>query len=525
MIAELVLHDANVITMAPGAPPSRVASVAIGGGRILAAGSRDEIEPLVGPGTRELGLGGKTILPGFIDTHVHFMLTGLGIVGPSVSGLTSAADVLAVVSDAAGKAAPDEPILIHEFDAGTVIPAITGSDLDRVAPLHAVVIGDIGCHACIANEKAWRLLNLSPDLAGIRTLADGRRSGVLVGAANNVARYRYFGLISKSIRIEALHRAAELALRHGITTIHALDGGSDDGHSWQPAGDVELLMAEQDRLPLHTVIYFECTDVDQALAWGLPRIGGCVYVDGAYGEHTAALMEPYTDDPATKGMLYFTDAELNAFVERAHRAGLQVSMHAIGDAAIEQLLNAYERAITRWPRSRHQHRIEHFSLPTAEHVERAARLGVAVAMQPNFAFMPEMDAYDQYQEANDRYLGPERYRRRHPYRAILDAGILVAAGSDSNAGAMGPLLGIHALVNHPEPERRLTPMEALALYTLNGARIAFEEAEKGAIEAGKLADLVVLGADPLTADPRTVKDMTIEMTIVGGDIKYDRTER
>jgi predicted amidohydrolase YtcJ len=152
---------------------------------------------------------------------------------------------------------------------------------------------------------------------------------------------------------------------------------------------VEVILRERENLPVRTVICFQFTDVQRALDWGLPRIGGCLYVDGAYGEHTAALLEPYTDDPAAKGVLYFSDEELSSFVGRAHRAGLQISMHAIGDAAIEQLLNAYEQALQDHTRSDHRHRIEHSSLPTAGHIERVARLGVALAMQPNFAAMPE----------------------------------------------------------------------------------------------------------------------------------------
>jgi predicted amidohydrolase YtcJ len=118
-------------------------------------------------------------------------------------------------------------------------------------------------------------------------------------------------------------------------------------------------------------------------------------------------------------------------------------------------------------------------------------------------------------------LGPERYQRRHPYRMIVDAGILVAGGSDSDAKPMGPLAGMHAVVNRPDEERRLTVMEALSLFTTNAAKIAFEEEEKGTIEPGKLADLVVLGGDPLTADPRVLKDIAVEMTIVGGEVVYD----
>jgi predicted amidohydrolase YtcJ len=416
-------------------------------------------------------------------------------------------------------------IVLHGYDAGIVDRPIALPDLDRVAPHHAVMVSDIGGHACIVNTPAWKSLQLPESMVGIRRQSTGEPTGVLVAMANNVARYRFYGMIEDSVRIAALQRAAEFSVQHGVTTVHALDGGSADGHGWLPERDVQVLLQEQDRLPVGTVIYFQSTDVERALEWHLPRIGGCVYVDGAYGEHTAALLQPYADDPTTRGVLYFSDEELDAYVERAHRAGLQISMHAIGDAAIEQLLNAYERALTRYPRSDHRHRIEHFSLPTPQHVERVARLGVAVAMQPNFALMPETGASDDYQFASARFLGLERFRRRHPYRKIVEAGILVAAGSDSDAGEMGPLLGIHAVVNHPDEERRLTPFEALTLYTVNSARIGFEEQVKGTIEPGKRADLVVLDDNPLTANPRTLQQIPVTMTIVGGEVVYRNGSR
>ena len=327
-------------------------------------------------------------------------------------------------------------------------------------------------------------------------------------------------MIDDSTRVAAIHRAADMAGPVGVTTVHALEGGSPDEHGWLTERDVEILLEEREDLPVRTVVYFQSTLVQKALDLGLPRIGGCILVDGAYGEHTAALLEPYTDDPTAKGVLYFSDEELNDFVGRAHGAGLQISMHAIGDAAIEQLLNAYEQALALDPRSDHRHRIEHFSLPTPEHIERASRLGVALGMQPIFAAMPEPgEAHSQLPGLE--FLGPKRYSRRHPYRKIVEAGILVGGGSDSDAKPMDPLAGMHAVVNHPDEQRRLTVMEALSLFTLDAAKIGFEEEGKGSIEPGKLADLVVLGDNPLTADPRTLKDIAVEMTIVGGEIVYD----
>jgi predicted amidohydrolase YtcJ len=520
VFAETVIQNAQIITMVRPTARSDAQALAIDAGKILAVGSREETGSLVGPGTHVLDLGGKTVLPGFIDTHVHFMQVGLGLVGPSAYGITSSDQVLEIIADAAARASADQVILLHGYDAGLVDRPITRLDLDRVAPHRRVMIADIGGHACIVNSAAWQALALPGDLVGIRWLAAGEPSGVLVALANNSARYHFYGLLEDSTRVAALHRAAQFTTQFGITTIHALEGGSADGHGWLPERDVEALLRERDRLPIQAVIYFQSTDVPRALEWRLPRIGGCLYVDGAWGEHTAALLQPYTDDPTTHGVLYFSDDELNAYVERAHLAGLQVSMHAIGDAAIEQLLTAYERALARHPRPDHRHRIEHFSLPLPEHVERVARLGVAVAMQPNFALMPETGALDDYQFASARFVGPERFKRRHPYRKIVDAGILVAAGSDADAGEMGPLLGIHAVVNHPDTERRLTPFEALTLYTLNGARIGFEEEAKGTIEPGKRADLVVLDENPLTVDPRTLRDIRVAMTIVGGQVVY-----
>jgi predicted amidohydrolase YtcJ len=521
VIAETVIQNADVVTMTQPAARAGAQAIAMGAGKILAVGSNGEMDSVVGPGTRVLDLGGKTVLPGFIDTHVHFMQVGLGLVGPSAYGVSSAEEVLSIIAGAAAGASTDQVILLHGYDAGVVDRAVTRSDLDRVAPRHRVMVGDIGGHACIVNTPAWRALDLPHDLVGIRRLGTGEPTGVLVAMANNVARYRFYGFITDSARVQAMHQASAFALRHGITTVHALEGGSADGHGWLPERDVEVMLQERDRLPVRTVVYFQSTDVPRAVGWSLPRIGGCLYVDGAWGEHTAALLQPYADDPTTRGVLYFSDDELNAYVERAHLAGLQVSMHAIGDAAIEQLLTAYERALARHPRSDHRHRIEHFSLPLPEHIDRAARLGVAVAMQPNFALMPDTGATDDYQFASARFVGPERYKRRHPYRKILEAGILVAAGSDADAGEMGPLLGIHAVVNHPDEERRLSAFEALELYTVNGGRIAFEEQDKGTIEPGKLADLVVLGENPLTASPRALRNIPVEMTIVGGKVVFE----
>jgi predicted amidohydrolase YtcJ len=518
IIAETAVVNGRVITMTQEGAGGCAQALAIEQERIVAVGTDREIEPLIGPGTRVLDLAGKTILPGFIDSHVHLTATGLGAVCPSIYDVVTSETVLDFIAGVVAKAPHGEPVMIYGARLGEFDKPFAREQYDRIAPRNPLFVSDLGAHACAVNTLAWRELGLPVGTPGVQCdPLTSQPTGVLVGPANTLARFHFLNRVDDAVRVAALHEAARMALRKGITTVHALEGGTGDGHGWQVERDVHVLLQEQNRLPLRTVIYFQTTEVQRVQELGLRRIGGCLYVDGAYGEHTAALLEPYADNPSTSGMLYFTDEELYGFVSRAHKAGLQISMHAIGDAAIEQLLGAYEQALLDDPRVNHRHRIEHFSLPTRQHIEKAARLGVAVAMQPNFAYVPPQ-GQDDTQIAALAMLGPARYRHRHPYRTILTAGVLVAGGSDSDAKPFGPLFGIHALVNHPDEERRLSVYEALSLYTVNAAWIAHEEKDKGTIEPGKLADLVVLDEDPLTACPARLQDIPVSMTIVGGKV-------
>jgi predicted amidohydrolase YtcJ len=236
--------------------------------------------------------------------------------------------------------------------------------------------------------------------------------------------------------------------------------------------------------------------------------------DGSVEGRTAALYEPYTDDPATLGMLHHSDEELYDFVEKVHKAGCQISLHAESDRAIDQVLWAYEKVLEKYPRKDHRHRIEHFEIATMKQIRRVARLGVALAMQPMFIPVCEGPNLDYY-----RSLIGERVKRTHIFRSILDEEI---GGSDSPVTRMNPLGGIHALVNHPLEEQRIDIYEAIEVFTINGAKIGFEEDIKGSIEAGKYADLVVLSADPYRIPRGNIEDIQVEMTIVGGKIVHQK---
>jgi predicted amidohydrolase YtcJ len=517
--ADTVLRGGTVITMTDPHSQGEPLAVGIRDDRVLALVPETQASSMIGPATTIIDVSGKTLLPGFVDSHVHFTQTGLGDLGSHAYGVTSRGELMQIIADAARATAPGAGVLIHGVHLAGLDQRLTRSELDAIDSTRPIMVVEVGAHGCVLNGAAIEQVHLPSSTPGIGA------DGVFIAQANTRARYRFYSsVVSDEARVGALHRAASMAAAVGITTVHALEGGSlKDGRGWLPQRDVEIHLQEQQRLSIETVIYFQSTDVPQAVSWSLPRIGGCLWVDGDYDEHTAALLHPYADCPNCSGSLYFSDEELNDFVERAHDARLQISMHAIGDAAIEQLLNAYERALRKSPRADHRHRIEHFGLPTSAHIRKAAALGVALGMQPNFALITgPLPARDATPTGLVAYLGYDRWRRRHPYREILDAGLLVSGGSDADPRPMGPLIGLQALIAHPEAERRLSPYEALQLYTVNGARIAFQEADKGTLTVGKRADIVVLGENPMTTKPDRIAEIPVEWTFARGKPVYQR---
>jgi len=374
------------------------------------------------------------------------------------------------------------------------------------------LIGVTG-HASAVNSRGLEVLAFPKETPGVMRDVSGRPNGLLADRANNLAFDRFsehFGADEKAA--EMIDLAIEKAHAVGITTLHALEGGS--------AGNdeaVEEFLAAMPNLPLRFVLYYQIMDVDKVIELGLPRIGGCILLDGDVGPHTAALSEPYADDPDCYGTLYYSQEEIDAFVLKAHKAGLQVAMHAVGDAAVEQALNAYEKALAAHPRDDHRHRIEHCEVIREEQIQRAQRLGVALAIQPPFNhYWPHTEYYPT--------LGEERAWKADPVRILMRPGLLVAGGSDSTVTPLGPLIGVHAAVNHSNPAERVSVQEGLELYTINAARIAFQEADRGSLEVGKLGDFVVLAEDPFGVDSNRIKDIAVEVTVIGGDVVYQRVQ-
>ena len=503
MTQNLLLWNGNVITMDDDHP--RAEALLITDGRITAVGSSEEVRRLKGEGWESIDLHGKTVLPGFIDTHVHLMATASVSAGIDLSEARSVEEVLEKVDERVQTTPPGEWILgyfiTHLSDRG--MP--TRYDLDRVSKNHPIRLAHRNGHLHSLNTRAIEILRVSSDLEGVEKMS-GEITGVIRDPA--VQSLPHPGAhLGEHERRKALEVASQSILKKGVTTLHALDGGPRN------PGAIPFLLSMEKQLPIKVVLYNQTMVAEEVLGLGLPRIGGCISLDGAFESHTAALFEPYADEPDNYGTLNFTQEQISDFVLEAHQAGLQAAFHCEADRAIEQVLYAYERALRLFPRKDHRHRIEHFELPTESQMERVARAGILAAMQPSFLpaffFRGGVERYE-------RFLGRARLKRIHPYRTMLSSGILIAGGSDSPVTRIDPLLGIEAAATHPHADERLTVLEAIKMFTINAAKFAFEEDQKGSIEPGKAADLVVLSEDPFAVDPERIGKISVLMTLVDG---------
>lgn len=508
--ADLAIRNANIITMDAERP--RAEALVVRSGTIAGIGKWEELSSLAA-GLRVLDLQGKTVLPGFIDTHAHFLWTALSLAALDVSGVTDHTSLQTVLAKALAPMQPGELLLAMGFteyalDTDKHSPIIAA--LDAVAPHNPVLLIGVTGHTSAVNSCALEKLELAADVPGVMLDSEGIANGLLADEANSAAAQvfmRSFGTATNPVAL--LDRAVELALSVGLTTVHALEGGI----AGEDKSVTEFLEMMPD-LPLRFVLYYQTMDVSRVLDLGLPRIGGCILLDGDVGPHTAALSEPYADDPDCYGTLYHTQEEIDAFALAAHRAGLQVAFHAVGDAAVEQALNAYEAAIRAHPRPDHRHRIEHCEIIREDQIQRAQRLGVALAIQPPFNHYWSHTEYV-------RTVGEKRAEKADPVRTLMRPGLLVAGGSDSTVTPLGPLIGVHAAANHSNPAERVTVQEALELYTVNAARIAFQEADRGSLAVNKLGDLVVLAESPFDVDPGCIKDIPVDKTIIGGTIVFE----
>jgi predicted amidohydrolase YtcJ len=529
---KLALTKGNVITVDRENP--RAHSVFIVGYRIVKVGSDEEIRDLLDEETEVIDLEGRTLLPGFVDCHAHPM--GFGQFLLSVDCRTPPArsidDISANIREAAVEKESGEWVQGWGYDDFKLLEKRHPNrwDLDKAAPENPVIITRLCGHISVVNSLALQLAGITKDTEEIeggeidRDPETGESTGILRGGARAP-----FRRLIPPPTVEQLKKGIELAaeefLARGVTsfsdagvrdprTVKAYNSALEDGMQIR----VNLMMS-RDNLEHLTELGLETGFGDDRL-----RIGAIKMVfDGSFSGRTAAMSEPFKDTPGNTGILYVSQEELNEGVLASHRAGFQVGVHAIGDRAISGVLDAYEAALKELPKSDHRLRIEHCGINSPEIIYRIKRLGVIPVPQPIFLW-GEGESYR-------AGLDEERTNWAYPVKTWMDEGINVALSSDCPATSgeelISPLLGIHVAVNRKTdagndigPAQKIGVEEAIRAYTLNGAIATLEESIKGSIEPGKLADLVVLSQDPTEVAPETIKDVGVEMTIVGGRIVY-----
>ena len=479
-------------------------AVVIGGDRILAVGRSEELLSHVGEDAVRIDLRGRAVLPGFIDAHVHLMHTGLVESGWRID-LTKRTrkDVLECLRDAARSRGSGEWIIAYGWDESGWEDRryLLRGELDGVSQENPILAIRMDGHLLTANSRALKLLPASAP----ESLVD-HGPGLLREAAVNEMLARI--VPDRATAEGALSAAARLCHRLGITSVHTM--------SW--LRDVSAFMSRRAERRLRVTICPDVASLDKVKAVGFQtgfgdpwlRFGGIkIFADGSIGAQNAAVSEPFVGGGT--GKLNHEDAQLASMIRDAERAGWQTVIHAIGDRAIEQVLDAHG-AVGSDPAARH--RMEHFELPQEGQLARAAKLGLCVSMQPNFI--------GNWSGPGSLYvdrLGADRDRASNPLRRVVDEGLPLAFGSDGMP--VSPFYGLHWAVNGPYPDQRLTAEEAVERYTAGGAWFGFEEGVKGRIEPGMLADLVVLDEDPLLRPDRIGK-RTVDMTFVGGGRVYER---
>lgn len=517
--ADLVLTNANVLTMNPSEPHAE--AIAIRDEKIVSVGTNNQVQPWIGKQTNVLNLEGKTVVPGFIDTHVHMRGFGRFLTWMNLRGVDSLVQMQQLLLKQVKKTEAGRWIFGRGWDqerfAEKRYP--TRWDLDEVAPSNPVILTRVCGHICVVNSKALKLAGITRDTVALsggqidKNPETSEPTGILRENATDLA-WDIVPEPSEEELAEMCALACQKAVKVGLTSVHWFSHSPNELRILQGLREIGELP-----LRVYLVIPVEFLDslIDAGLVTGfgdhMVKVGSVkILVDGSLGARTAALKQPYSDEPSTKGMMLYSQRSLNKLVLKAHRAGFQLAIHAIGDRAVDIALKALEKALETSPREDHRHHLEHASVLNEDLVQRMERSGVIASVQPHFVVS------DFWVE---KRLGKVRARWTYPFKTLIKKGVFVVGGSDCPVESISPLLGIYAAVNREmSPQERITVEEALCIYTINAAHSSFEERIKGSIKAGKLADLVVLSDDLQKIEPSKIKDIKVEMTIVGGKAVY-----
>lgn len=504
-----------------------------------AGGSADEIEPLVGPDTRVVELRGRSAVPGFNDAHQHLLSIGRSMMQVNLRpGVVDTLDALLRTIAASAQATPADGWVFggrYDHYRLDVKRHPSREELDRVAPDVPVFIKRTCGHMGVANSRALALAGIdatTPDPPGGHIEKEqGRLTGLLQERAQEMM-LRIIPPASSDTLVEAIELAGRHMLSQGVTSVMdaAVGGvqGFDDYLAYQRA-------SHERRLPLraYLAIYGGPTGImDKCIERGVRtgagderlKIGPAkIFTDGSAGGRTAAMRTPYVGGSADRGMLLYHDDELDELVTRYHQAGYQIATHAIGDAAIDQALAAYERVLDKLPASDRRHRIEHCGYVMPEHIDIMVRRAIFPAPQPVFIY----DFGDLYLEV----LGQKRSAGCYPMRTWMKNALHPAASSDAPVCGTNVMTNLYSMLTRKTAEgvilgesERLTLVEALSASSFNGAYLSFSESVKGTLLPGQLADIAVTSENLFDATPERILESAIDLTILEGDIVYDRLQ-
>jgi predicted amidohydrolase YtcJ len=522
MRADLVLVDGNVLTMCSSQPSAE--AVAVKKDRIVKVGTNKEISPWIGKNTEVINLQGRTVIPGLIDSHIHVGDFGKFLMWIDLKDVNSIEEMQRLIRERAQKISKERWIIGSGWDQTRFAEKRYPNrwDLDETSPDSPVILYHQCGRVCVVNSKALELAGVTkkieaPSGGKIEKNAEtGEPTGILREQATDLV-WKAIPESSEEELMEGASLACQKIVEAGVSSIH-----------WIVTSPTEISIIQklraENKLPIHVYIIVPANLLDQINGLDSPissgdnknrNLGVKIFVDGSLAAHTAALREPYSDDPATKGQLLYSQQELDALVMKAHKANFRLIIHAMGDQAIGMALTAIEKALMEEPRKDHRYRLEHASVLNSKLIQRIKKLGMIVSVQPK-CVISEFSVWS----AIDR-LGSERARWLYPLKTLIKEGIRVAGGSDCPMEPLSPLQGIQAAVTRQFfPEERITVDEALRMYTVNAAYASLEENLKGSIEEGKLADLTVLSGDPRAVPSSKIGDIKVKMTIVGGKVVY-----
>jgi len=476
-------------------------------GRIIYLGDSLPIEYSKNDSLVELG--DRALLPSFGDGHMHF--SNWALIAVSYFDVREARDIReiqgiiqkhmtrklkAVIAFGVSKHSVTEKRLIFR------------QELDEACPDIPLIIICYDGHSAVFNTK---MLEKFPDkIKKLRGFQE--KKGHLFNEAYLAGTDYATSLVPPLDLVKSIVKSFDLLAEKGIGLIHATEG-----IGFPRDLDITLVSwiakARARKNQFQTRLFFQTMEVEKVLKRKLPRIGGCfaTALDGCFGACDAALLEPYHNDQDNNGIFFQSEKEVFDFVKKANRAGLQIEMHAIGDAAVSRAVKAIETALLDYPREDHRHTIIHACLIHPDDLKKIARLQIGITIQPGFLISPLEPV-----EYLNEILGP-RVKKSSPLQSILNAGIHLSGGSDAPVTHPDPIEGIYGACNHPyDPDQSISVTEALKMYTYEVAWTSFDEKERGSLEKGKIADMVILNQDPLALGPEELRSLKVEKLFLNG---------